>query len=368
MREMNLLGRVVGSAAPPYVIAEVGVNHEGSLEAARRLVALAASAGADAVKFQSYKADLLASRHSPAYWDLSKESTRSQHQLFSKYDSFGPDEYRELAGECARVGVHFLSTPFDAEAVEYLDPLVPAFKIASADLTNLPLLRQVAASSKPVIVSTGAATPMEIEVAVEELRRHGCAELALLHCVLNYPTPDELAHLAMIRGLAQLFPDIPIGYSDHTVPDPEMTALTTACVLGAVIVEKHFTDDKSRPGNDHYHAMDAADLTAFLSRMERIRTLLGGEERKRPVAGEERARRHARRSLVLRRDVRAGEILTPEHLIPKRPGTGIPVAHYDEVLGRSSTRALEADHVLQWEDLAEATAPPPSPATGSDST
>lgn len=352
MTSIQLGKRLVSSQGRPYVIAEIGVNHEGSMAQAKRLIELAKQGGADAAKFQSYKADTLASKHSPAYWNVSKEPTLSQHQLFQKYDSFGPDEYVALAAHCRNTGIDFLSTPFDDAAIEFLDPLVPFFKIASADITNIPFLRRIAAKRKPVVLSTGAATLGEIDIAVDTLNKSGCREVVLLHCILNYPTDNSHAHLRMIRGLQRTYPDQLIGYSDHTLPDDAMTSLMTAHLLGAAVIEKHFTHDKTLPGNDHYHAMDVADLTRFVELANRAEALLGPSEHKAPIETEEISRRNARRSIVLARDLAAGQRLEAADLTYKRPGTGVSPLHWDEVIGRATARALHADDVLQWEDLA----------------
>jgi sialic acid synthase SpsE len=244
-----------------------------------------------------------------------------------------------------------VSTPFDKLAVELLDPLMPFFKIASADLTNTPLLRQVAQTGKPVVLSTGASTSDEVAVAVKTLRDAGCRELSLLHCVLNYPTADENAHLGMITGLRAEYPDLVIGYSDHTVPDAAMTALSTSYLLGARIIEKHFTHDKSLPGNDHYHAMDVHDLRVFVESVRKIDELTGADMDKAPVDTEEVSRLNARRSIVLDADVARGSKLTEAMLTYKRPGTGVSPVHWDSVIGRRAARNLERDHVLQWDDL-----------------
>ena len=352
MPEIRLGSKLVSDSSLPYVIAEIGVNHEGSLDLAMKLIDLAKEGGADAAKFQTYKADTLASKHSPAYWDLSKEPTTSQHKLFQKYDSFGPSEYRALAQHCEEVEIDFVSTPFDSAAVELLDPLMPFFKIASADLTNTPLLRQVAETKKPVVLSTGASNSDEIRTAVATLHAAGCSELSLLHCVLNYPTADENAHLGMITGLREDYPELVIGYSDHTVPDESMTPLTASYLLGARVIEKHFTHDKTLPGNDHYHAMDVNDLRTFVRNVQRIHVMTGAGSQKEPVETEDIARLNARRSIVLDADVRSGDVLSESVLTYKRPGTGVSPAHWDAVIGRKVARDLEKDHVLQWTDLA----------------
>ena len=351
MKMLTLGSRTLSDASEPYVIAEIGVNHEGSMTLARQMIEQAKQAGADAAKFQSYKANTLASRHSPAYWDKTKEPTESQHALFSRYDSFGPEEYRELAAHCKRCGIDFVSTPFDYDAIEFLDPLVPFYKVASADITNIPFLRRVAKRNKPVVISTGASTLGEIDIAVETLRQNGASDIVLLHCILNYPTENPNAHLRMISGLKRAYPDSWIGYSDHTLPGGAMLPLVTATLLGSVVVEKHFTYDKSLPGNDHYHAMDAQDLRRFREALSELRELLGPSDHKAPLPSEEISRRNARRNIVLARSVSAGEQLNEENLVTKRPGTGISPLHWDEVIGAVAAADLPEDHILSWTDF-----------------
>lgn len=349
--QVVLGSRTMTPTSRPYIIAEIGVNHEGSLDLAKRLIELAKEGGADGAKFQSYKADTLASKHSPAYWDTSKESTRSQHELFQKYDNFEPADYVALAEHAKRCGIDFLSTPFDDAAVDYLQPLVPFYKIASADITNTPLLRRVARTGKPVVLSTGASNMDEIRWSVRTLHDAGATDVVLLHCILNYPCENHNAHVRMITGLAEAFPDYLIGYSDHTVPDPDMTALAVAYSLGAVVLEKHFTHDKTLPGNDHYHAMDVHDLRRFVERMGTIADILGETEAKSPIATEEISRLNARRSIVLARAVRAGQALTEADLTYKRPGTGVGPQDWDRVIGMTVNKDLDDDHVLTWDDL-----------------
>jgi N-acetylneuraminate synthase len=337
--------------ANPYVIAEIGVNHGGDFKKALELIDLAVSGGADAVKFQSYKAERIASRYSPAYWDTSKEPTKSQFELFKKYDSFGEDEYVRLASYCRGKDVDFLSTPFDSGAVDFLEPLMPAYKIASADITNRPFLRQIAGKRKPVLLSTGASTLAEIETALAILDAGGADGVALLHCVLNYPTPNENAHLGMIKGLSRCFPERMIGYSDHTVPDGDMTALVTAYHLGARIIEKHFTYDKTLPGNDHYHAMDMHDLSRFRSFIAKVNELGCAEELKRPLPEEAPARQHARRSIVAARIIEAGERISEEAITYKRPAHGISPLFWDEVIGKTALVRIDEDKPLEWRFL-----------------
>ncbi len=333
-----------------YVIAEIGVNHEGSIELAKELIDLAIEGGANAAKFQTYKADKLAIKNSPAYWDLSKESTTSQHELFKKYDSFNENDYVELKEYCDKKGIEFLSTPFDLESVEYLSELMPFFKIASADITNIPLLREVSRYKKPIVLSTGASTVLEIENAVRELQDNGVGEIGLLHCMLNYPTEYENAGLSMIKKLKKLFPDQLIGYSDHTIPDPNMLTISTAISLGANLIEKHFTHNRKLPGNDHYHAMNVDDLKIIINNLELFRLIV------KPIDQENRnkellARVNARRSIVLARKMNKGEVITSADLICKRPALGISPIHWDDVIGKKVLNELDEDHVIQWSEI-----------------
>ncbi|OZG70495.1 acetylneuraminic acid synthetase [Hahella sp. CCB-MM4] len=343
------IGKFTASPYSPYIIAEVGVNHEGSLETAKLLIKQAKDAGAHAVKFQSYKAEKIASKYSPAYWDLTKEPTKSQYELFKKLDSFGEQEYEILADYCRNIGIDFMSTPFDLDAVEYLTPLVPAFKIASADITNTPLLRAVSKTGKPIIVSTGASTLAEIEFALQTCRQAGAKNIALLHCVLNYPTPLEQAQLSNIQMLKRVFPETAVGYSDHVIPDETISALEAATLFGALILEKHFTHDKKLQGNDHYHAMDATDLTRFVDKLATYRDLIGSESQH--LENQTAARQHARRSVVANRDIKQGEVLTEDNLTAKRPGHGISPIHWDEVIGKQVRQDIKNDTLISWDML-----------------
>lgn len=335
----------------PYVIAEAGVNHEGSMDIARRLIDEAAEGGADAIKFQTYKAATLASKDSPAYWDTSKEPTKSQYELFRRHDSFWKNEFEALRKHCDTAGIAFLSTPFDVESAYFLNDLMDVFKISSSDITNKPFIRILCDFKKPILLSTGAAHLHEIAEAVEWIEEKG-NPLALLHCVLNYPTADENAALGMIPALRRHFPRHVIGYSDHTLPQ-DMHILETATLLGARVLEKHFSHDKTLPGNDHYHAMDKEDLKRFYARLRRTLASVGALD-VRALPEEEPARRHARRSLVTARVMPAGQALTPADLTWKRPAHGISPRNYDEVLGLRARRDLPEDTVLHWTDLDKA--------------
>jgi len=347
---MNLAANIKGErlSQSPFVIAEAGVNHEGSMKTARRLIDEAAEGGADVIKFQTYRAETIASKDSPAYWDTSKESTVSQYQLFQKYDKFWKSEFEELKKYCDDAHIEFLSTPFDLASAEFLNDLMDAFKISSSDITNKPFIEYLCEFGKPVILSTGASDVVEINRALSWIDTKG-VPVALLHCVLNYPTPNKNANLRMITDLKNKYPDRIIGYSDHTIPE-DMKTLETAWLLGAQILEKHFTHDKTLPGNDHYHAMDKDDLIAFRRKTAILETLLG-EEEKRALESESLARHHARRSLVAAQAIPRGANISSGMLTWKRPAHGISPAEIDQVLGKTAACDIDEDDLLTWEML-----------------
>lgn len=340
------------------LIAEVGVNYYdigkelnvSPLDAAKLMVGKAADAGVHAVKFQSYKADTLASKDSPCYWDITEESTDSQYKLFKKYDSFGYDEYKDLAVFCEKCGVEFLSTPFDIQSADYLEPLMNVYKISSSDLNNVNFIEYQAKKNKPIILSVGASNEEEIDCAVETIRKYNDKPMVLMHCVLEYPTPYEHANLEKIVSLKNRYPDIYIGYSDHTKPDAGYDVLKTAYNLGANIIEKHFTLNKSLKGNDHYHAMDDNDVKKILDGIGYIQKLRGNGDLK-CLDTEKKARQNARRSLVSTCQIKAGERITSEMLTWKRPGIGICADRFDEVVGCLARVDIDEDTVMKEEYL-----------------
>jgi sialic acid synthase SpsE len=329
----------------PYIIAEVGVNHEGSMELAKRLVDEAKEGGADAVKFQSYKAETLASKDSPSYWDTTKEPTTSQYELFKKHDSFWIDEMKELKDYCDKINIEFMSTPFDIESADFLNNMMDVYKISSSDLTNKPFIEYMCQFNKPIILSTGASSLSEIQEAVSWIEKYG-NQLSLLHCVLNYPTDDKNANLGMIIGLKKAFPDKIIGYSDHTLPK-DMKVCEMATMLGAVIIEKHFTHDKTLPGNDHYHAMDKEDLKLFKKNLDATFEILGSFKVE-SLEDETPARNNARRSLVANKNIEKGSIIKVEDLTFKRPAHGVSPKFINEIVGKTALVNIDNDAVLKW--------------------
>lgn len=340
----------------PYIIAEMGVNFYDTakalkispLDAAKLYIDEASKVGVDCAKFQSYKAGTIVSKNSPAYWDTTKEPTKTQYELFLKHDSFGENEYRELCDYAHSKGMDFTSTPFDYASADYLESMVDFYKISSSDLSNLPFIRHIAKKGKPVYMSVGAAYISEVEEALRILEEEGCKDIVLFHCVLSYPTNPEDANLRVIETLRRVFPSVRVGFSDHVAPDESMMTLAVAYMLGAEVIEKHFTLDKTLPGNDHYHAGDPEDFAKAIKNFEWIDTVKGSSK-KEVLKCEEIPRREARRSLVLTRDMKAGEVIKNTDLMPKRPGTGISPRYSDIVIGRAIKFDLSEDTILTWD-------------------
>ena len=336
----------------PYIIAEVGVNHECSISKAKKMIFSAAKAGASAVKFQYYKAEKITSKKSPAYWDLNKEKITSQYKLFKKYDKFENSDYVKLSNYCKKLKIDFMCTPFDLEAVVFLKKLVKYFKISSSDITNYPLLSAVAKTKKPIILSTGASNINEIKNSVSFLRHNGVKDssIAILHCVLSYPTKDVDANLQIIDLLKKKFPKNYIGYSDHTMPDYGMTSLVSAFLKGACILEKHYTHNKKLKGNDHYHSMDMHDLEKFnfiLSQINKKSKFKISNDRK-ILSCEKKSRKYARRSLYSRGKINKGDTFNSSNVIAKRPGNGISPIYFKKLIGKKSKVFIDDDELISF--------------------
>ena len=338
------------------LIAEIGVNYYdiaklkniSVLDAAKLMIYEAKKAGVHAVKFQSYKANTLAAKDSPSYWDTTEESTTSQYELFKKFDSFGYKDYKELSEYSNEIGIEFLSTAFDFESADYLDELMNVYKISSSDITNLPFIAYQAKKNKPILLSIGASNKDEVDNALKEIRKYNKQPIVLLHCILEYPTPLEHANLNRIQTLVKEYPNLIIGYSDHTKPEDNCDIIKTAYNMGAIVIEKHYTLDKTLPGNDHYHAMDPQDAKNILNGIEKMDKIRGSYEIK-PLESEATSRLNARRSLVSTRKIDEGEIVTEDMLTYKRPGTGISPSKINEIIGKKAKVKISEDIILMKE-------------------
>jgi len=323
-----------------YVIAEIGVNHEGDFDTAKRLITLAAEAGADAVKFQTYQAE--------KYVSLVQPERLARVKRFQ----LSYDQFRKLAEYARTQGITFFSTPLHAEDADFLDGIAPFFKISSGDLNNLDLIRHVALKKKPMIISTGLGTMDEIRNAVETVAsaRPDAAkrgELLLMHCVAAYPVPIEEAHLAYVRMLNEAF-GMPVGYSDHTIGT---IACSLAVAAGAVVIEKHFTYQKeNQVFHDHKISADPQDLKQLISAIRQTEALLGKGPFLRTVS-EEKNRQNMRRSIGAGVDIPAGVPIKKEWLVYLRPAWGIPIERAQEIVGKKLKREIKSGDLIKEEDL-----------------
>jgi len=340
-------GRTVGRGQPCYVIAEAGVNHNCDVQLGYKLIETAAAAGADAIKFQSYKASKISTRVAPRYWTEPNDPSGTQWDTFDRLDKLPERDFKSLIGHARQVGFTAFSTPFDDEAVDLLASLdVPAFKIASADLTCHALIERAARVGKPMILSTGTASLAEVEEGVEVCRRAGNDAVAVLHCTLKYPCPPEGINLGMMQTLMEAFPELPVGLSDHSLG---ISVPQAAVALGACIVEKHYTVDKTLPGSpDHHLSVDPADMKAMVQGIRTIEKAKGRREKGvEPL--EREAFLYARRSVTSAARIPCGARITREMLTYKRPGTGIDPRHLDLVVGRIARVDIPEDTTMTWE-------------------
>lgn len=351
MKSLKIGKKRISQSTKPYIIAEIGVNHEGSMALAKQMIRQAKAAGLDAVKFQTYKAEKLVIKKSPAYWDTKKEKIQSQFELFKKYDKFNKQDYLEIYKFCKSIGIDFLSTPFDIESVSWLKNLMPAIKIASADIDNYPLLRAIGLTKKKVFISTGASKLREIENAIRILNKFGSQEIVIMHCILNYPTKDSDANLNMIEDLKKKFPKNFIGYSDHTLPSKSISPCSLAYQLGARVIEKHFTYNKKKSGNDHYHSMDYNDAKLMINQINKIYEYIGNIKSKNFIQSELKSRKYARRSIVAKVDIKRGEKFTSQNITTKRPGNGISPMKWVKIIGKKSKNIIKADTQLRLKDI-----------------
>jgi N,N'-diacetyllegionaminate synthase len=340
-----------------FVIAEAGVNHNGSEDLALQLVDVAARCGADAVKFQTFKADKLVRRGAAkAAYQEAATGGGDQHSMLAGLE-MSESLHRRLFARCAELGIEFMSTPFDEDAADFLVGLgMRRIKIPSGEITNHPFLRHLARKDRPLILSTGMATLDEIVDATEVIRaeraRRGLAAplesmLTVLHCTSNYPAAVEDVHLRAMGTIAAAV-GVPVGYSDHTLG---LAVSTAAVALGATVIEKHFTLDSALPGPDHKASLVPEELAALVGQIRAVERALGSAE-KRPTEAERPVRELVRRSVTSARGLRAGVPVSAEDLCMLRPGTGIPPREFEAVLGRAPARDVPAGTTLQWSDFA----------------
>jgi len=327
------------------IIAEAGVNHNGDLDLAKQLIDTAADAGADLVKFQTFKADGLATSTAKKadYQRHTTDSTESQHAMLSRLE-LTEAMHHKLIAHCAACNIGFFSTGFDIESVNLLVSLgQDCFKIPSGEITNLPYLRHIGKLGKTVILSTGMATLGEIEASIEVLERAGTsrANLTVLHCTTEYPTPIIEVNLRAMQSIHTAF-GIAVGYSDHT---QGIEVAIAAVAMGATVIEKHFTLDRNLPGPDHQASLEPAELKAMVTAIRNIEVALG-DGTKRLTSSEARNKPIVRKSLVASQEIKVGEVFTAENIATKRPGTGISPMRWDEFIGQIANKAYKKDELI----------------------
>lgn len=325
------------------IIAEAGVNHNGSLETAKRLIDTAKSCGADIVKFQTAKLDALVSGIAPMA-DYQKQNIgveESQKDMLRKL-LLSYSDFTELACYCEEVGIQFLSTPFDIESIHFLNDMQDIWKIPSGEITNYPYLVEIAKTGKEIILSTGMSTLQEVDAALAVLRSNGAGAITLLHCTTNYPTPMEEVNLKAMLTLKEHC-GCPVGYSDHT---QGIEVPVAAVAMGAVVIEKHFTLDRNMEGPDHKASLEPDELKAMISAIRNIEKAVGNGE-KTPTDSEKANLAVARKSIIAAKRVKAGEIFTEENLTTKRPGTGMNPMGWKEILGKRAVRDFEEDEMIE---------------------
>lgn len=327
-----------------FIIAEAGVNHNGSLEAAKKLVDAAAAAGADAVKFQTFHAEKLVCKKAvkAQYQIEATDKEESQLEMLKKLE-LTEDMHKQLMDYCEEKGILFLSTPFDVDSLHFLLQCgMEIIKVPSGEITNYPYLKEVGKTGKRVILSTGMSTLDEVKAAIEVLRDNGSKEIDVLHCNTEYPTPFEDVNLRAMLTLKEEL-GVPAGYSDHTLG---IEVPIAAAALGAVIIEKHFTLDRNMEGPDHRASLEPGELEQMVKALRHVEEALGNGEKK-PSPSEEKNIAVARKSIVAAKDIKMGEVFTEENLTAKRPGNGINPMRWEEVLGKKAIRDFAEDELIE---------------------
>jgi N,N'-diacetyllegionaminate synthase len=342
--EIEIAGRKVGDGHPCFVIAEAGVNHNGDINLARELVKVAAKAGADAIKFQTFTADRLATATAPkATYQVARTEQGESAQAMLKRLELDADDHKTLIQDCKREGIMFLSSAFDEQSADLLEELgVQAYKIPSGEITNIPYLRHMASKGKPLIVSTGMSTLDEVAVAFDAVKR---VPVVLLHCVSLYPSPPEGTNLRAMQTMRERF-RVPVGYSDHT---EGVDVALAAVALGASMLEKHFTTDRKLPGPDHAASLEPHELARMILGIREVEASLG-DGVKRPLPEEAETARVARKSVVAAKDIAEGTAIDRDMLAVMRPGTGLPPTKLEWVVGRRAKHHIERGSVIT-EDL-----------------
>ena len=357
VKSVKIRNRAVGPGQHCYIVAEAGGNANSDLKIALSLVEKAKWAGADAIKFQTYKANKITTKKAPKYWvDTMEEWERGtrptgyQYDEFKMLDGLSIRDYKAIKKKCDEIDITFFSTPFDFESVDLLDAIgVPVYKIASADITYFDFIRYIAQKGKPIIMSTGASNLDEVKQAVGIIEETGNNKLILLQCTLHYPCKHNEVHINAMKTLMNEFPNYPIGLSDHSLGT---LAPIVAAANGAQLIEKHFTIDKGLDkSTDHFISVDLHELKEMVESIREVPDIMGNAI-KQPDPSEESARRYARRSVTTVKKVKKGNLITKENTLCRRPGTGISPTRYKDVLSKKAKIDIDEEILLDWEMLA----------------
>jgi len=352
MKSVKIANTVISKDKPVFIIAEIGANFEYSFDKACEMVREAARCGVNAVKFQTYNPETNVTKTAPKFWDING-SGATQYEEQKAGLILNKDQYKQLKKIAEDNGEIFFSSVCDQEGVDMLEEVgVPAYKLASMEITNFPFLEYLAKKAKPIILSTGASDLSEIQEAVKVIQAAGNNQLILLHCVSNYPTAVENANLRRISELQNVCPDIPVGYSDHTIPQITPQLIISAVSLGAKVIEKHFTFDSARSGYDHEISADYTLMKQLVCHCRTTEKALGKREIKH-LPSEEKVRLFGRRGAVARKFISRGTIITKDLIIVKRPATGIQPKELNMLIGRKAQYDIQEDTVITWEMIKE---------------
>ena len=348
MVNIKIGNKIIGDNSPCFTIAEAGANHDGDLKKAFKLIDAAIEAKSDSIKFQTYTANKLVTKTAPKYWDDGKKD-ETQFDVFSKLDHLTNDNWKQIFEYAENKNFLCFSTPFDEESVDLLYKVgVPAFKIASADITHIPLIKHISQKNLPIFISTGMANDLEIKEAIDTIKNQGNNNIIIMHCITSYPTNPEDANLEMIRTLKTNYPEYVIGYSDHTLGTLIPTLST---IYGAKCIEKHFTFDSSLTiSPDHRLSLDKFSFKTMVDQLKIAHSSTGSAIRD-SFNSESESIKYARRSIVLTKKLSKGDIITKDIIDIKRPGTGISPKFLEEIIGKTLVNNVDDDIPLQWSDL-----------------
>jgi len=347
VKKIKIGNKIIGEGEPCFIIAEAGVNHNGDFRLAKKLINVAKQAGADAVKFQTFKAENVVTE-TAGMAEYQKENIGSKKSQLSmiKELELSYKDFIKLKKYCDEKKIIFLSTPHSEDAIDFLEPIVPAYKIGSGDLTNLPFLGKIAKKQKPIILSTGMANLSEVREAISTIKKQENKKIILLHCTTNYPCPLKEVNLKAMLTLKKEF-DLPVGYSDHTLG---ITVPIMAVAMEAKVIEKHFTLNKNLPGPDHKASLEPRELEEMVKLIREAEKVLGSGIKK-PTKSEEKIKKIVRKSIIAKTNIPKGRKLTKEMLVIKRPGTGIEPKYINKIVGKVAKKEIKKDNLIKFEDL-----------------